>query len=318
MPEKIHYIGFLTNVDSSILEIDLKHGFEFKRDTLTNFADFISIMDRSTTDNAEEKLLKEHVISFYDGDNYVYYVYNYHFDKTGKEFLTKHRYLWNIIDLLKLFKEGYVRIPFEYQFYYENDFPKFHRGMESGHLVSRYDYHHVYSLKKEEIPKLQKLVDTITLPFEENSLKLAFQNFNLSYDVYNKNLQFLTLMNALEVLLKPSSAQTDLTYRLSRNAAVLLGENEDDSNQIFKKLKCLYAIRSSIVHRGEPKECEKTSKKRKTLNFEQMIEQTGILRDYVRRSIREMNFIMRNEGKSKDEVLKMLNVRGFGDRPWRD
>ena len=54
-------------------------------------------------------------------------------------------------------------------------------------------------------------------------------------------------MNGLKVLFHPSN-KGELNYRISRNAAVLLGKDKHDSKRIYKELKCLYAIRSSIVH----------------------------------------------------------------------
>lgn len=252
-----------------------------------------------------------------DKNRDIYYFYKTfdNRDALDSNYFKIQKYLRDLLKLMRLFKEGNIQMPISFSYIKKNNRPTMFSTLLIHDITI---FSNNYSLETTEIDDLQVFLNDFDLSIKEKSLNLALENYELSYEVKNVNLQFLTLMNALEILLKPSSAQTDLTYRLSRNAAVILGENEDDSYQIYKELNCLYAIRSSIVHVGEPKECEKTGKKRKTLNDKQMTEQTRILRDYVRCSIKEMNFIMKKEGKSKDQVLKMLNVRGFGDRLWRE
>jgi hypothetical protein len=73
----------------------------------------------------------------------------------------------------------------------------------------------------------------IRYPFRK-TLQLAFNNFNLSYEVENVNLQFLSLMNGMEVLFNPSGGG-ELTYRISRNTAVLLGQDKIEAENIEKK-----------------------------------------------------------------------------------
>ena len=88
-----------------------------------------------------------------------------------------------------------------------------------------------------------------------------------------------------------------LNYRISRNAAVLLGKDKKDSKEIKRKVKELYSKRSAIVHAG----------KSNSMNKEDLLK----LRHYVRESIKEFNKI----GKSKDEVLDLLDSLGFGEMP---
>jgi len=164
--------------------------------------------------------------------------------------------------------------------------------------------------------ELHEFIQNTTFPFGKKFLNLALSSFESSYMGQNHYLQFLSLINALEILLK--SGQTDLSYTLSRNGAVLVGNDKEDCQRIYDNLKCLYNIRSFIVHNGEAKDCKKEGKKRKNIPFHEMLEKIKLLRGYVGACIREMNFIVEKEGKNKQEILKMLNTCGFGQRPWRD
>ena len=87
----------------------------------------------------------------------------------------------------------------------------------------------------------------------------------------------------------------ELTYSISRNAAVLLGKNLADSKTIFKDIKYLYGIRSSIVHKG-------TSSK---LKHEDVLR----LRQYIRDSIK----IMCKIDMEKEDILDKITSLGFGE-----
>ncbi|MHB1417707.1 MAG: hypothetical protein ACYC1C_20865, partial [Chloroflexota bacterium] len=60
---------------------------------------------------------------------------------------------------------------------------------------------------------------------------------------------FLQFVISLESLVVPTPAP-EITYRLSRRLAHLLGENKDERKQIVDDLKKLYATRSRIAHSG--------------------------------------------------------------------
>jgi len=87
-----------------------------------------------------------------------------------------------------------------------------------------------------------------------------------------------------------------LQYRISRNAAVLLGEKREDSKEIFSQVNKLYEKRSKIVHFGT----------RRVIEKEDLLK----LRNYVRESIKEIYHI----DKDKNEVMVLLNTCGFGER----
>ena len=123
-------------------------------------------------------------------------------------------------------------------------------------------------------------------------MQLAFENFELSYQTQNINLSFLSLMISLETLFHPSD-QGELRYRISRNTAVLLGNEKEDSETVFREIKDLYNKRSKVVHTGESN----------IINKDDLLK----LRYYVMESIKKVNKI----GKDKEELLKQLNSQGF-------
>lgn len=340
---EIHYIGILANVDDSILDLELEHGFEVTKHIIdSSDDDFKILMDLLGSEY--ELLLKYDEGSCVsldyninnDADEYVIYciknsfkgdsakIYNEKYcwgvaerkvifhpstdikDKKENDLVSE--YLYPSIKKMRLYRKGNICIPFNYFYFVDNNVPELVSSLDFGYYIIDEEY----SLEKSEINEFNRFIKEIEIPFSHNELQLAFENFELSYEIQNLNMQFLTLMNALEVLLKIGN--TELSYKLSRNGAILLGKDKDTSERIYKTLKCLYNIRSSIVHTGKPKQRKNTDK---PLD-EQMIENISILREYVRDSIKEVNFIIKKEGKNKEEILEMLNEYGFGERPWHN
>lgn len=153
----------------------------------------------------------------------------------------------------------------------------------------------LYKLENSEIPDLETFIQNTKLPFNESFLKLAFENFELSYGIQFTNLSFLSLMICLETLFNPGGGE--LKYRISRNTAVLLGKDYDETKLIFSDIKKFYNKRSKIVHTG----------KSNIVNKEDLLK----LRYYVRESIKEISRI----DKKKDELLDILNSCGYGEKP---
>ena len=75
-----------------------------------------------------------------------------------------------------------------------------------------------------------------------------------------------------------------------------IDQNKKESNAIFSEIRKLYDMRSKVVHTGESK----------LINMKSVLR----LRDYVRESIKKM---CKMKG-SKDDILRLLNSRGFGER----
>jgi len=83
---------------------------------------------------------------------------------------------------------------------------------------------------------LQTFIQSTKFPFTNPSLRLAHQNFEMAYSIFQDDLSFLTLMISMESLFNPGR-EGELRYRISRNAAVLIGKDKEESANIFTKMK---------------------------------------------------------------------------------
>lgn len=136
----------------------------------------------------------------------------------------------------------------------------------------------------------QNFIDNNNIPLSKAYLQLALDNYDLSYDIQNRDLAFLSLMISMKVLLNPS--ESELKYRLSRNAAVLLGK-EFGSESVYKDISNLYIKRSKLVHTGT----------KDAIKLDDLL----LLRSYVRESIKKAI----NLDLDKDTLMKLLHKIGY-------
>lgn len=297
----IHFKGILANVDSSILQMDFNHGFKIESFSEEEAVAFFSSLEEIPFQTIAQK----YFIGFqcYNfSEQRIYTISktleNMSSHDPSKVFSETTRFdntlvrghLEPVIRLMRLFKEGDIRMPVRFYYRVQNDTPQGSMHVESGGHVSNEPYH----LEASEMPALQSLIQSVELPFKRDFLHLAFENFELSYEISDMQLAFLVLMIGLETLLNPSLYE--VRYRVSRNAAVLLGKNREHSEEIFAQVKKLYDKRSKIVHSG----------KRKTIEKRDLLE----LRDYLRKAIIEIHHI----GKEKNEITDSLDSHGFGEK----
>ena len=291
-------MGFLANVDSTILKLNLDHGFKVDAMSLDEAFDFISVieglprvnlsleLDRIRCLNSEEEKLYCIKKSFESDESGIKWT------NAMPKFEDKYveGYLIPIFKLMRLFKEGGIFMPKRYYWGADNDTPKPFIRMHTTLYIPRGPK---YIIKDSEISDLNHFIQNTKLPFTELSLQLAFEHFDLSYHTDNVNLSFLSLMISLETLFNP--ADSELKYRISRNTAVLLGMGRTSAKDIFEDVKRLYNARSKLVHTGKPE-----------ISQENQLQ----LRQYVRESIKKIDKI----GKTKEELLDILNSCGFGER----
>lgn len=289
--KEIHFMGLLANTDSSILQVTLDHGFKIHAMSKEDCVSLLSDLECLPHMRIYRILLEYSLIS----ENKLYYIVNSvenDAELGGFKENFVHGYLDPAIRLMRLFKEGNICIPLEYYYFSDYDTPKLFISEDRSLHVSPAPY----KLESSEIPDLQGFIQNTKLPFKESSLQLAFGSFELSYQIRDRNMSFLSLMISLEALLNPD--RYEVTHRVSRNTAVLLGRDKEDSKTIFSEIKDLYNKRSKIVHTGNSNSIDEGDLLK--------------LRHYVRESIKEINKI----GDNKDELLKILDSCGFGERPW--
>lgn len=300
---RIYFIGFLANTDSSILNVKLDHNFEIESMKENEGKELISILDNIKSREASKKLGMD-FSCLNTSERKLYVVRNSFedkfeidvekrvapfppmFEEFHNDFVSD--YLNSKIRLLRLFKEGNICMPLKYYYIMnDTDTPKrFYRESTSLYLSSEPRY----KLEDSDISDLQRFIQK-KIPFKEPFLQLSFENFELSYNTHSMSLSFLSLMISLETLFNPGNSE--LKYRISRNAAVLLGNDKYPSDLIFKDVKKLYDKRSHLVHTGD----------KSKINMEDLLK----LRNYVRESIKKIDDI----GKNKDELLDILNSSGF-------
>lgn len=321
MPTKtIYFMGILSNVDSSILKVNFEHGFkvegrpdngqlrvrtnDYPNDKLNykEVAHLIYHLEGLPLGEVYKKLIAD-LSCVNVSEKKIYVITNsieIDVEMNDKEISTEvakfdklvYDYLHPIIHLMRLFKEGNISMPWIYYYSIDNDgTPRpYKRIMMPLHVLKE-----PYTIESSEIQELLEFIKNTKLPFTEPSLQLAFDNFELSYEAGNTYLSFLALMVSLEALLNPG--EQELTYRISRNAAVLLGKKDKNSKDIFDEIKKLYGKRSKIVHTG----------KSDIINGEDL----STLRYYARESIKEINKI----DKTGKELWDLLNSRGFSEKP---
>lgn len=305
---KLHFVGPLSNVDSSIQLLNkiIGNDFEIRKTNINNFVHF----DKQTKSpiNLGEKLSENHCCDSNLDVHYIHHSFEFKVTEEKDVFLESYKqirkfeqgkfkaYLKEFMGLLKLFKEGNIEMSFE-KFYLE-----FSEQGNFKTIASVESIHHTirenFVISVNELLDLNEFILHTSLPFESDILDLAYQNYLHSYQIIIKNLQYLTLMNGLEVLFHPSNS-SELRYRISRNLAVLIGKNEDDARDINSKMKKLYDKRSDIVHRGKA-----------DINDNDLL----LARHYLRESIKKIYMLSLNMPIDKATINTFLTSKGFGDQ----
>lgn len=293
----IQFRGILSNVDSSILQLAFDNGFRVESFSEEDALKFFTSIENLTTQSIGEKyFLRLRAVNH--TEHKVYSIHNSFegsldtfpcISKFDNKFVRA--YLEPKIRLLRLYKEGDIRMPIRFYYKIEDDkIQSILHGEESGLPIGYQSYH----IEASELAAIQHFIESTEFPFKMDFLQLAFENFELSYQILDVQLSFLVLMIGLEALLNPSTYE--VKYRVSRNMAVLLGHSKSDAELAFKDIKDMYDKRSEIVHSG----------KRTVVKQQDMLK----LREYLRNAIKEIYMI----GKGKDELVSLLTTQGFGEK----
>jgi hypothetical protein len=312
MPKrKVRFMGLLTKTDSSILGVKLEHGFKIEKIGGRELIDLIIKLEDIPEFLGRRRVDDKGYLNREEGDAYIISnlidgiestkpgeIDNKNFNVIDRYEIIHGKYLDEKLTLMRLFKEGHLFMPERYYFFEDDESAIYlvRTGMGKTAMGEDFMKGTTYSLEKSELQDLQTFIQSTKFPFLNPSLRLAHQNFEMAYSIYHKDLSFLALMISMESLFNPGGSE--LTYRISRNTAVLIGKDKDDSRNIFRKMKKLYGKRCDIVHQGKPNAVTEDDVKD--------------LRDYSIRSIKEFY----NIGETKDEILELLNSCGFGDRSW--
>ncbi len=299
---KLKYIVFLQNVDDSITKLKLKHGLNLVSLKNPDAYEFVKNLEDCSLSDVVKKISRDgHIFNF---DTKKIYLIERELDVDLKEqdiadgnilgIAGKFQqniifpYLEPLLTALRLFKEGDIAYWDDY--FYDTDTIKKVISMHSP--KSRILWSQMYSLLPTEIEDCSEFINNFVMP-ESEYLKLAIEQFNNSYVAVSLESAFLNLMISLEALYTKSNQE--LSFRLARNCAILLGTNYENSQMIFRDIKELYNKRNKLIH-GKSKHGEITQ------------EDVNKCSNYVRSSIKK--FIELKEGH--DELLNKLDTLGFG------
>jgi hypothetical protein len=128
---------------------------------------------------------------------------------------------------------------------------------------------------------------------KQDYIKIAIDHYDEAYKTTKLHLQHVSLMMALEALFTPSSGG-ELTYRVSRSAAALLGGSRQDAESLMKTVQRAYGTRSTIVHGGKQNAAQP--------------DEISAVRRIVRRSIRALAQV----DLPKAEVARELTAAPLG------
>jgi hypothetical protein len=298
----VHFIGFLANVNDSILKLSWGEDFSIGKPPANEIDSFLNETQRFYGERGVSTVVsgdpdwdpcpcycvkKEHVTE------YEFPTAATPFPKDEWEKIRQR--IEQRVRTLRLFKEGNAVMRSTFLYSGECSKPTLLCSYYRRHVPDRT----AFILEDSEIADAQKLIEEITIPFQASFLQTAFEAFEQSYELADQNIAFLSLMIAMEVLLSPKDHYGEITHRISRNAAVVIGRDRKDAEKVFKDMKELYSKRSKIVHEG----------KRAGVTRQDMQK----LRSYVRETLKETMRI----GVTKNDILATLNSCGFGERPWR-
>lgn len=148
----------------------------------------------------------------------------------------------------------------------------------------------------DKVIKINSFISKMDLRFKDSKfspkiLSSAAFLYDQSYTSPVVTLRFMVGVIGLESLLVDGNSE--LSYRLSRNCAMLLSSNLDEYLELLTKMKKIYKKRSDYVHNGIVKSLEE----------KEVIEVRSILRNVIFKII-EKNI-------SQNLLIKELDLKGY-------
>lgn len=153
---------------------------------------------------------------------------------------------------------------------------------------------HNYKVYQIEDNEIEDLLTHLSKEIEESPLiKLSLKNFELSYQIEDVKVKFVTLMTCLETLFNRGNDQ--ISHIVSRHLSLIISQDEATFCVNYKKMKSLYTLRSKIVHGTQLKPKDK------------IVEEVELLQDLVRKAISYCHSL----NKTQDELFDFLNSKGY-------
>lgn len=288
----LHFIGFLSNTDGSISKLSLEKDFSFDvipyeeaQQLLFEIKSPLSKYDihKLKFGGTNLQIVKKSIPLSESSDDTVFNAFN----QLGPEIENN---VIRPIRAIRLYKENALYLPIYYCFVQNGDSYK---------PLIRFEDHNLYHqarkliLLDNEIESLQQFIEKFRLPFDKPYIQLSFDMFEMSYKGTYPTIGLICLISGLESLF--NTGGPEITKTISRHIAVLLAKDKVDGDIIYKDLKRLYNIRSSIVH----------ARKLVSVSERDLFK----LRNYLRESIKRISSL----ALEKADLFDLLNKHGFGD-----
>ena len=305
---KVDFVALIGNVNASILNVELGDGFRIEEWPIEKFVGFYEYMHGSA----------EHDIWFKLDDAWGYghgrmyrpknvYVVTKVLEEFPSHDLEKGQEKWleafrkrdiaesrvtNLLEdkiiKLRLLSEGSIKVCVE--FFYSNDDGDLE--MESSREEGLHCENRLYKIKKSDLDLINNLLKSPPINSRRKYINFAINNFSQAYRVAHTDLEFITLMIALEAIF--NDGKQELRNKVSRGCAVLLGKTKASSRKIFKDVRDLYDKRSVLVHTGDTKKISR--------------DDVLSLQSYVRRGLLRVLEL----DLTKDDLSVRLTENGFG------
>lgn len=256
MTEVIHYTGILANPDASIQGLKLRHGFRIltKREEEVqgdlpssegmSVGGYRAQLHELAQKNDGALQVVTNTFQFWGNEEGYFADYDPDGPERDDAFLVPD-YLEPVLRLMRLFKDGDLRVAIEFYTSTEDGVPSTSSiAGSSGHLFVNAPYR----LDGDEVPELQALIDGTKVPFKLGFVNLALDFFELSGQTQSLPLSFVSLMVSLEVLFNPGGSRVSKT--ISRYVSMLLGEDQTSRERIYEDVLKLYDKRSRLIHDG--------------------------------------------------------------------
>lgn len=295
---EIRWVGFLSNCDDTILKFDFGSGYKVKTTDLNSGISMISELYEESQNESANLLMRNLADSI--TSKIIYYLEkisivdvtnnNFHDELQPEVFslaVEAQNVLVEKIRKMRLIVPGNIMMPLHYTKCYAPIPLLPGMGFQGGGDVIQELWH----VEEGKIHELYESLSKIQLPFNDKILQVSFDLFELSYTTGNPILSYLSCMMAIESLLNPD--RFEVRNRVSRNLAVLIGNDKEEVDALYKQMLDLYDKRSGITH----------GRTTKSVNQSDVIN----VRNLLRRAILEYH----HAGMKKEKLLLILNKMGF-------
>jgi hypothetical protein len=171
-----------------------------------------------------------------------------------------------------------------------------------------------YTVSNEEMETVRRWLAVLAHPKYKarmtdttNDLRATIERAGTYYEASHDRMavseRLIALAIAIEALFSPSD-QGELRYRISQNAAMLLGRSFDERMPIFESVRKMYDLRSKLVHGSY----DVAKYRNGELASEDLLREWG---SYLRRSILAYVILLLRDYNSKKQILDLLFAACF-------